>query len=316
MRDPEVRFDGERIVFSMRTNAADSYHVYEIRADGSNLRQLTFAADVDDLDPLYLPDDRIAFSSTREPKYCLQLLDRDGMMIQSMRSGTMVQSGEQAGCVGCHEDRRQAPPVASLGRSGALHRVAATLDGWHGPARDFSFRAEVQPVLDRHCVRCHDFDTPAGQVLNLAGDRELVFNTAYIKLWRKQWIRVVGAGPPEIQPAYSWGSHASKLIATLRAAPRCSSSLSPEDWDRLVTWNRPELSPSLAGLTDEADPRYRAALALIRTGAERLARQPEADAPGFEPNATDQWRDAKYLARQQREQENRKALRSGAKRYD
>lgn len=38
-----------------------------------------------------------------------QLLDEDGKMIQSMRSGTLVQSGEKTGCVGCHEDRRTAP---------------------------------------------------------------------------------------------------------------------------------------------------------------------------------------------------------------
>ena len=71
IRDPEVHFDGCRIVFSMRNDRSDSYHLYEIRSDGSGLRQLTFAPDVDDLDPLYLPDDGIVFSSTREPKYCM-----------------------------------------------------------------------------------------------------------------------------------------------------------------------------------------------------------------------------------------------------
>ena len=42
-----------------------------------------------------------------------QLLDEDGKMIQSMRSGTLVQSGEQTGCIGCHEDRRTAPSTAT-----------------------------------------------------------------------------------------------------------------------------------------------------------------------------------------------------------
>lgn len=302
-----------------------------------------------------------------------QLLDQDGMMVQSMRSGTMVQSGEQAGCVGCHEDRRQAPGLAGAARPRPLAAGPDRLEGWHGSTRDFSFRAEVQPVLDRHCVRCHDFGTPAGQVLNLAGDRDLVFNTAYNELWRKKQVRVVGAGPPDTQPAYGWGSHASPLIATLRANPRCSGTLGPEEWDRLVTWidlnapyyptyacaypdnlagrsplddrdlaqleeitgvplrqlashasnrgpqlslDRPELSPCLARFTDREDPRYTEALALIRKGAERLAQQPEADAPGFLPGSTDQWRETKYLARQRRELENREALRAGAKRFE
>lgn len=45
-----------------------------------------------------------------------QLLDEDGQMIQSMRSGTLVQSGERTGCVGCHEDRRTAP-ITTTGES-------------------------------------------------------------------------------------------------------------------------------------------------------------------------------------------------------
>jgi hypothetical protein len=301
-----------------------------------------------------------------------QLLDAEGMMIQSMRSGAMVQPGEQASCGGCHEDRRQAP-MATAAHPQALNRKPDRLREWHGAAREFSFRAEVQPVWDRQCVPCHDFGTPAGRMLNLAGDRDLVFNTAYNELWRKKYIHVMGAGPSEIQAAYSWGSHASKLITFLRATPRCGGALSPEDWDRIVTWidlnapyypsyacaypdnlggraplddkqlarleeltgvpfrqladhgnnrgpqisfDRPELSPCLAQFSAPANPKRQEALALIRAGAERLARQPEADAPGFQPSAIDQWRNAKYQARQQREQRNRQARQSGAKQFD
>ena len=70
IRDPESHFDAKRIIFSMRKDINDSYHIYEINIDGKGLRQLTFMKDVDDLDPFYLADDHIAFSSTREPKYC------------------------------------------------------------------------------------------------------------------------------------------------------------------------------------------------------------------------------------------------------
>lgn len=71
IRDPEVSFDGKKIVFSYRKNIEDDYHIYEINADGSNLKQLTFAEGVSDIDPIYLPNDQIVFSSTREPKYCM-----------------------------------------------------------------------------------------------------------------------------------------------------------------------------------------------------------------------------------------------------
>ena len=71
VRDPEVSFDGQRIIFSYRKNIEDDYHIYEIDADGNNLKQLTFAKGVSDIDPLYLPNNQIIFSSTREPKYCM-----------------------------------------------------------------------------------------------------------------------------------------------------------------------------------------------------------------------------------------------------
>jgi len=48
---------------------------------------------------------------------------------------------------------------------------------------------------------------------------------------------VVGAGPPAIQQAYSWGSHASKLTQVLTAArPHHDVKLTPEELGRIVTW--------------------------------------------------------------------------------
>lgn len=70
-RDPEVHFDGKRIVFSMRRDRSDNYHVFECDAAGGRPRQITSGQDVADIDPFYLPDGRIAFSSTRDRKYCM-----------------------------------------------------------------------------------------------------------------------------------------------------------------------------------------------------------------------------------------------------
>jgi hypothetical protein len=160
-----------------------------------------------------------------------QLLDSNGMMIQSMRSGTIVRPGETAGCVGCHEDRRSAVPnEARL----ALRAPPRQLAPWYGPERLFSYTAEVQPVFDRYCVKCHDFDGRAAKKFVLCGDRGLAFNVSYHELWEKKYISVVGAGPAEIQPPYSWGSHASKIIQHLRT--RSSVKVDTESFDRLVTW--------------------------------------------------------------------------------
>ena len=71
---PEVSYDGERVMFAYcnaptpppnREACLDRhYHLYEMAADGSGLRQLTDGA-FDDFAARYLPDGRIIFTSTR-----------------------------------------------------------------------------------------------------------------------------------------------------------------------------------------------------------------------------------------------------------
>ncbi|MDX9866736.1 MAG: hypothetical protein RBT78_02310 [Kiritimatiellia bacterium] len=163
-----------------------------------------------------------------------QALDAAGMMVQSMRSGTYVQPGETYGCVGCHENRvGDIPPPAARPR--ALRRKPDRLAGWYGAPRRFCFQREVQPVFDRRCVSCHDYGKEAGARLNLARDRDVVFSTSYVDLWTQGALTCVGGGPAEIQQAYTWGSHPSKLIRKVRAA-HAGVKLSPEELDRLITW--------------------------------------------------------------------------------
>lgn len=176
-----------------------------------------------------------------------QLLDEDGMMIQSMRSGTILMPGETRGCVGCHDERNTA--ALSFRRPQAVAAPPATPEPWYGPPREFSYAAEVQPVLDRYCVSCHDYGKPAGERLNLCGDKTLLFSISYLELRRKsgtnfvpdkpgadkRLIKVVNHGPPEVLPAFSWGSHRSKLVDVIRGG-HAHLRLDSESLDRLITW--------------------------------------------------------------------------------
>jgi hypothetical protein len=63
--DPCVSFDGKKILFSMRPAGGQNRNIYEINADGTGLRQVTSGGG-HDFDPLYLPDDRILFTSSRD----------------------------------------------------------------------------------------------------------------------------------------------------------------------------------------------------------------------------------------------------------
>ena len=164
-----------------------------------------------------------------------QLLDENKMMVQSMRSGTMVHSGETMGCIGCHDDRRMAPPSSNVHMPEALKLPPSKLTGWYGEARNFGFMKEVQPVLNKHCIKCHDFGKKAGNKLLLASDRNPYFNAAYIDMQMKKAIAPIGAGPSKIQEAYSWGSHASKMIKMLNNG-HANVKLSTEEMERLTTW--------------------------------------------------------------------------------
>ncbi|MCG8310055.1 MAG: hypothetical protein MI975_21845 [Cytophagales bacterium] len=164
-----------------------------------------------------------------------QLLDENKMMIQSMRSGTMLHSGEILGCIGCHEDRRMAPPSTQSQVTQALKLPPQKLDGWYGEPRTFGFAQEVQPVLNKHCIECHDYGKKAGEKLILSGDRNPYFNASYIDMYLQKVIKPIGAGPAEIQEAYSWGSHPSKIIQMLRKG-HAKVKLSEEEMERLTTW--------------------------------------------------------------------------------
>lgn len=164
-----------------------------------------------------------------------QLLDKDKKMIQSMRSGTMLMPGEVNGCIGCHEDRLSIPSAMSSTPL-ALKKSPAKLNGWMGKApQNFSFMEKVQPILDKSCVRCHDFDRNNRDKLVLAKDKNPFFNAAYVNLYVKKELTLIGGGPAQIQEPYSWGAHASKLTKVIDGNHH-DVKLSSKDKEILYTW--------------------------------------------------------------------------------
>jgi HEAT repeat protein len=61
---PEPSFDGSKVLFSMRRDGEDWFHLYEINIDGTGLVQLTDGP-FNDMAGVYLPDGRIVFCSDR-----------------------------------------------------------------------------------------------------------------------------------------------------------------------------------------------------------------------------------------------------------
>ena len=94
VRDPQVHYDGRKILFSYRRGGTEYYHLYEIGVDGTGLRQLTDGP-FDDIEPTYLPDGSIVFVSTRCKRWVncwltqvavLYRCDADGRNLRALSS--------------------------------------------------------------------------------------------------------------------------------------------------------------------------------------------------------------------------------------
>jgi len=191
----------------------------------------------------------------------VQPLDADGKAIQLMRSWMTAMPGETLSCVGCHEHRSSSPPSMS---TLAATRKPSEIRPWYGPARGFSFKREVQPVLDRYCIGCHDGSPrhDGREVPNLRDDQDAyyayrhgdpdlktfegvprnelmgkykgIFQPSYIAL-----RRLVRAGGLEsdlhLLPPKEFHADTSELVQMLEKGHH-GVELDSESWDRIVTW--------------------------------------------------------------------------------
>jgi hypothetical protein len=165
-----------------------------------------------------------------------QALDERGMAVQTMRSLTYLQPGEQAGCIGCHEYRTGTPDTFSpaLARTREPSRIKPGPEG----SKPFSFPLLVQPVLDRHCVSCHDEQRAEGGIV-LRGTPAGAFSTSYNALAPlvpfSEWKGTPQANSEPIAPPDRFGARASQLTDLLMEGHE-GVTLTDDEWMRLVTW--------------------------------------------------------------------------------
>ena len=113
-------------------------------------------------------------------------LDENDRAVKRMQSFTTVEPGETLSCVGCHEHRAATPPTGKPWLPQAARRSPSPIAPIAGAPDVPDFPRDVQPVLDRHCVQCHNPDQRDGGVL-LTGDHGPMFSHAYYSLvvWRQ-----------------------------------------------------------------------------------------------------------------------------------
>ncbi len=208
----------------------------------------------------------------RTPVY-FQALDERGYAVQSMRSWSTLQPGEHFGCVGCHENKLEAPPPMS-GTSMAMAGGVEKLSPFYGPARGFSFIEEIQPILDKHCISCHD---SSHKKLDLTDRLFTAYNRRWTVSYRNlfKYISVIGVqSVPTMLPPYAAGAHNSLLIRHLETGhtaipfPGDSLSLSGEEIHKVACWI--DLLAPFAG--DYTENLTEEALEVYNRGLEKRAR--------------------------------------------
>ncbi len=112
-------------------------------------------------------------------------LDEDNDSVKRMHSFLTVLPGETTSCVGCHEQRQQTPAPSTTATLQALRRPPASIRPLAGIPDVFDYPRDIQPILDRHCVACHDYDQRAGGVI-LTGDHGPIFSHSYYTLTARQ----------------------------------------------------------------------------------------------------------------------------------
>lgn len=147
-------------------------------------------------------------------------LDENDDSVKRMQSFLSVRPGETQSCVGCHEQRRSAPPNPPGGAAlTALQRAPSAIQPIEGVPDVYDFPRDIQPILDRHCIDCHNPMKRQGDVV-LSGDRGPMFSHSYVTLTLTQQFadgrnipqsnyapRVLGAGASPLMEKLSGGHH-------------------------------------------------------------------------------------------------------------
>jgi hypothetical protein len=168
-----------------------------------------------------------------------QALDKDGLALQSMRSSTWVQPGEQLMCLGCHEPKSKAPAQpksVALALKRPPSNPKPDVDG----TNPFSYPRLVQPVLDKKCVSCHEkgVDGKKGPPLDKTVVRSKILRgtnvyRSYESLIKQHAFYSYGDSYRTVPEKF--GAKASKLYKMLKKGHH-GVKLTDEEMHRITVW--------------------------------------------------------------------------------
>lgn len=184
------------------------------------------------------PDGSCMFEFPANTPFTVQPIDENGAALQLMRSWLVGMPGETISCIGCHENQNIAPPVGTP--ASASRKPPQKVRPWYGEKRGWAFDREIQPVLDRRCVGCHNGDTEKtnamGQKIPDFSYREGLYGFSASYLALHPYVRRNGPeGDYHVLTPLEFHASTSDLIQLL-AKGHHGVTLTREEWDRLTTW--------------------------------------------------------------------------------
>jgi len=173
-------------------------------------------------------DGSATFQIPANTPIALQPLDEEGKALQLMRSWLVGMPGERLACIGCHEDQNSAPATR---RTISSRKQPSKITPWYGPARGFSFKREVQPVLDKFCVGCHSGKPRKdGKKIPDLHEPRAAHRTLH------PYVRRNGPeGDYHLLVPLEFHADTSELVQMFQKGHN-NVKLDAEAWDRLITW--------------------------------------------------------------------------------
>ena len=160
-------------------------------------------------------------------------VDEKNQSVKRMHSFLSVMPGEVLSCVGCHEDRVKTPTIAVGRVVSAMKRAPSKLKPVPGVPFTIDFPRDIQPILDKHCVKCHSPDKPDGRVM-LTGDRGPIYSHSYMTLTTTGPVSDGRNGLGNSAPR-SVGDSASPLMKMLSGS-HYKAKLSPAEIEMIRNW--------------------------------------------------------------------------------
>jgi len=192
----------------------------------------------------------------RTPVY-FQVLDSNNYCIATMRSWSTLMPGEKFPCVGCHESKIEAPPptgaVPLAGNATDLEKPLGVEDQY------FDYYKFIQPIWDKHCVKCHKSGHESGvdltgALLSPSSISDKGYNSSK-KSWTQSYVSLMNGAssyfggssvakvnictifsPPEQQAPYSFGSAKSILTTKVINADHHNVNLTGTEKAIVACW--------------------------------------------------------------------------------